>query len=254
MHCVSPRTPSLICLPPPCTLRNHPFHCFHSFTAAGGGEQNKYLLSALLHKSIYIFPFPIYTSVKTAPQASVLLRDEAIPWLIVVCGVRSCFSPFTGHTVLSQDPQRKGPVTDPSPLCSFSPAIYLLDRLLYSPHLHLQGLSFSRCLNESPSSCSPVPNVGRHCADKVSPQLAAALRQSAVCFSSPITFYFFKHLLIRRRSADTWPQDETSAVRVMLEVLFMRLLHLGLRMNLLHSKEVTLWQKVCGAALPRDAD
>lgn len=55
---------------------------------------------------------------------------------------------------------------------------------------------------------------------------------------SPITFYFFKHLSIRRCSADACPRDvrETSVVRVMLEASFMELLHLGLRMNLLHFK------------------
>lgn len=151
-----PPPPSLISLPP-CTLRNDPFHCFHSFTAAW---KNKYLISApsISFSHLYFF--------QNGDSGSLLLCDEAIPWLIVVCGVRSCFSPFTGHTVLSQDPQRKGLVTDPAPLCSFSPAIYLLDRLLYSPHLHLQGLSFSRCLNESPSSCSPNPTVGRYCATR----------------------------------------------------------------------------------------
>lgn len=93
---------------------------------------------AFIQKYIY-FPFPHLYFFQNGFSSGVLLRDEAIPWLIVVCGIRSCFSPFTGHTVLSQDPQRKGPVTDPSPL------LVLFTRYLSAgPPFILASFAFSR--------------------------------------------------------------------------------------------------------------
>lgn len=70
--------------------------------------------------------------------------------LDVVCGVRSCFSPSTGHTVLSQDSREKDLVTDPSPSPFFSYFFLSLtrylcgDRLCTPVHLHLQKAPLSK--------------------------------------------------------------------------------------------------------------
>lgn len=115
---------------------------------------------------IYTIPVENFTTVSRQHAAVMHTRVwgaiawiSCVLWLILVCGVTSCFSPFTGHTVLSQDPQRKGPVTDPSPLCSFSPAIYLLTAF-YTRLICI----CKACLSQG--ALMNPPTVSKHCATR----------------------------------------------------------------------------------------